>query len=633
MIGESFAALGNQFESLFQTIFGRDFDLAILFEAATNVLNVFINAIHDLRRIVENVIIAFQAVGTVIHAAFTGDWASVAGQGLKCVSEELYAARDAATATALQMDILYAKAAKSLDEIGSQTEVWNVLGRNATPSGVIAGNNFGAGVGKGLKVEKNVVAEFYQGLRDEIEKQSARLRLESLGASEGLINAILGSGEGWQKVFDKVLKQGVASLKQAQKLFNQTGAGIKEIEAQAQKLREAEIERAKQMSKAEPDMKEYWEAYIGYLEEGIEKQKALEMAQASFDNLMAEAAAKRAAENRKLREEFRKSVQEAFEAFDTAGAVAELGEFQSAARDLREELTDLVDQGLKKDGIGVFSKRQQKQLSEIIDQVGDSLEQIGKARDKIASEISAAQDSLAQQQESKKSLFQSIIDSLFGGVNIAQIGGKSQTIIKSLQRTLQQTTQFSKQLTDLRGLGLSEQLIQQIIGEGAQIGGQTAKALIQGGPKAIEEINKLYDQIGDVAEEIGSDAADAMFDAGIDTTNALIEGLLSQQEQLVAVAEQLADTFESAFSMRLNKRTLPIFFENIRAILDGLGEVPSTATTAASINSASMGRGGSAVYNISINPGLVSDPAGLGREVVTAIQRYENTSGQVFARA
>ena len=416
-------------------------------------------------------------------------------------------------------------------------------------------------------------------------------------------------------------------------MFNQTAAGIKEIEAQAQKLREAEIERAKQMSKAEPDMKEYWEAYIGYLEEGIEKQKALEMAQVSFDNLMAEAAAKRAAENRKLREEFRKSVQEAFEAFDTAGAVAELGEFQSAARDLREELTDLVDQGLKKDGIGVFSKRQQKQLSEIIDQVGDSLEQIGKARDKIASEISAAQDSLAQQQESKKSLFQSIIDSLFGGVNIAQIGGKSQTIIKSLQRTLQQTTQFSKQLTDLRGLGLSEQLIQQIIGEGAQIGGQTAKALIQGGPKAIEEINKLYDQIGDVAEEIGSDAADAMFDAGIDTTNALIEGLLSQQEQLVAVAEQLADTFESAFSMRLNKRTLPIFFENIRAILDGLGEVPSTATTAASINSASMGRGGSAVYNISINPGLVSDPAGLGREVVTAIQRYENTSGQVFARA
>lgn len=635
VIGESVMALGNAFDSLFETIFGRDFNIAAVFDGVRAAIDLVLRALNDIVLIIENIIIGAQAIGQWFGALLSGDWATVA-KGVDGVARELYATRDAALAAANAMDVLYYKARESLrpENLGDQTEIWDKLAERATTTGTTAGQQFSQSFGKGAATKaKDAVADFWSNLTDEVAKQSARIRLEGMGASEGLISAILGSGEDWKKVFNAVLKDGAKSLEKAQSLFNKTADGLKDIEKQAEKLRQAEIDRAKQMARAEPDMKSYWEAYIGYLQEGIDKQQALAMAQADFDNAMAEMAAQRAAENRRLREEFRKSVQEAFAAFDATGAVEQMGEFESAAKDLREELTNLVEEGLKKDGIGLFSRGQQKQLNQIINQIGDSLEQIGNARDKIVSEIEAAQESLAQQQQSKKSLFQSIVDSLFGNVNIAQIGGKSTTIIKSLKRTLEQTTQFSKQLGDLRELGLSEQLIQQIIGQGAQIGGQTAKALVQGGPKAIEEINRLYDEIGNVAEQIGSDAADAMFDAGIDTTNSLIDGLLSQQEQLAMVAEQLADVFETAFSTRFNRRTLPLFFENIQNILNGLGDAPATTAAAASINSASVGRAGSPVYNISINPGLVSDPAALGREVVTAIQRYESTSGRVFARA
>ena len=74
-----------------------------------------------------------------------------------------------------------------------------------------------------------------------------------------------------------------------------------------------------------------------------------------------------------------------------------------------------------------------------------------------------------------------------------------------------------------------------------------------------------------------------------------------------------------------------MFLGNLRNILAGVGGVTSVPTMAGSII------GGQPVatnnYTININPGVVSDPIALGREVVTAIQRYEQTNGRVFAKA
>ena len=45
------------------------------------------------------------------------------------------------------------------------------------------------------------------------------------------------------------------------------------------------------------------------------------------------------------------------------------------------------------------------------------------------------------------------------------------------------------------------------------------------------------------------------------------------------------------------------------------------------------GGGTGANITVNINPGVITDPVGLGREVVNAIQRYEQNNGRVFARA
>jgi hypothetical protein len=70
-LGESVAALGIQFESLFKTIFGKDVSIADFFEAAGVVIVAIINFLHDLNRVVENVIIFFQVLGESMYLLFT----------------------------------------------------------------------------------------------------------------------------------------------------------------------------------------------------------------------------------------------------------------------------------------------------------------------------------------------------------------------------------------------------------------------------------------------------------------------------------------------------------------------------------------------------------------------------------
>ena len=73
-LGESFVALGIQFESLMETIFGPDFNIGKIFEVGSYALGMFLDLIHDLLRFVQNAIILMQVLGEQMHALVTLDW-------------------------------------------------------------------------------------------------------------------------------------------------------------------------------------------------------------------------------------------------------------------------------------------------------------------------------------------------------------------------------------------------------------------------------------------------------------------------------------------------------------------------------------------------------------------------------
>jgi hypothetical protein len=564
------------------------------------------NGIHDLLYMIQSIIVEFQAWGTLIKAVLEQDW-DTAAKGIQGISKELHAAKDAAIGAAKEIAAAMAAAQGGIRAENQRFENFRPQIAGVTPPKTTSKTQTG-GTPKGQQ-KKVISAEkkFFQDLANERKKAEAATKLEQLGASEGLVNKVLGSGKDWQKVFKNVTKAGANSVQSAQGQFNKTQAGIKEIQKAADELAEKQRKAAEKAAEA--------------------AEKAAEEARKQ-----AEAIAELAKANERLREEFDKSAKSAFAAFKLTGITEDVGEFTTAVRRLNDELVRLIEDNQIDEGKGLFSKAAQETLIATVNEITDGLEIVAKARDAMVKEIDKGRDSLQEQQRGKASLFKSIVDSLFGNVNIAQIGGRATTIIRTLQRTLKQTTEFASQLENLRAMGLSETLVQQIIGSGAQIGGATAKALIKGGPEAIDQINGLYSQIGDVAGKIGSDTANLMFDAGIKTTEALLEGLLAEQEQLKQAAETLASAFNDAFMKELGQGQSSMFLGNLRQILAGVGGVSGVPATASAV-AMGMQSGPSATYNININPGVVSDPIALGREVVTAIQRYEQTNGKVWVRA
>jgi hypothetical protein len=77
-LGDSIFALGVRFESLLQTIFGKDFNIGIIFDIASEASRIFLTLLHDVILMIQNIITFFQLLGEQIGAFFnalaTGNW-------------------------------------------------------------------------------------------------------------------------------------------------------------------------------------------------------------------------------------------------------------------------------------------------------------------------------------------------------------------------------------------------------------------------------------------------------------------------------------------------------------------------------------------------------------------------------
>jgi DNA repair exonuclease SbcCD ATPase subunit len=184
------------------------------------------------------------------------------------------------------------------------------------------------GLDEGKSSGKNFVEDFFDGITDNVKKESSRIKLEAMGASEGLIEAILGAG-GWEQVYNKVIKGGIDGLKELQKEFSQTAAGIDEL---TEAIREAE--------KAQEALREAIEGAVNEQLEGLKKAAAT--AQQTYDSVKAAA------------DDFRRWSLENITTIQVLPDVEkELGSFESAIvstiANMQSELQSAVRSGLIQD--------------------------------------------------------------------------------------------------------------------------------------------------------------------------------------------------------------------------------------------------------------------------------------------
>lgn len=175
--------------------------------------------------------------------------------------------------------------------------------------------------------------------------------------------------------------------------------------------------------------------------------------------------------------------------------------------------------------------------------------------DKVTASLASAQDALDEVKQKFDSLKSSVSESITDFGKITKIGtyGTSPTVLlNQLQSDVTKSQAFTDQLTQLKNKGVSGDLIQQIAEAGLSGGGSaTATTLLQMTPEQIKQLNALQSQLTTTADKAGTVTADAMYGAGVQAAQGLVDGLKSQQKAIEAQMKTIADGLLNAIRAAL----------------------------------------------------------------------------------
>lgn len=190
-----------------------------------------------------------------------------------------------------------------------------------------------------------------------------------------------------------------------------------------------------------------------------------------------------------------------------------------------------------------------------LDSSGNALIANQRKLDGVNKALDGAKSKLDDLKGKFDSLKTSVSSSLVGFASITKIGKygtSANTLINQLKSDTTRTTEFAKQLEQLKAKGLNSQSISEIAQAGVTGGGMsTAQSLLNATPQQIAEINALEKQLKLSADKAGTVTADAMYGAGIRSAEGLVKGLTSQQDKIEAAMMKIATSMEAAIKKAL----------------------------------------------------------------------------------
>ena len=372
----------------------------------------------------------------------------------------------------------------------------------------------------------DAVADFYQKLGNEIQKQQAKLQLQQLGASEGLIQSILGSGEDWQRVFQDVVSRGIAGVADVQKLFRATAAGFDEA------MQQWEAEYGEPFRKFKEDALAARDALIEFTRE-IEILPSVaetlgQFERSAVDNLASiEEKLKDAFDNGQLLDgSYRNLLQYARDEFAVLRQIERQRDDIIGRRNAAEALINSVQSSIQSGArlVGILDKVETK--AEGVDVV------------EFARRTVAAGGDL---KEFRTALLYNFVEP------IEKAKSRADELVSGYRAVVDRTREFVENLKALRALGLDPMLFNQLVEAGVEAGGETAQALVDGGSDTINEINSLFKELDTLGAELGENTAQVMYGQGENFVNGIVEGLEAQAGELELSATSIAEAFTVAF--------------------------------------------------------------------------------------
>ena len=133
-------------------------------------------------------------------------------------------------------------------------------------------------------------------------------------------------------------------------------------------------------------------------------------------------------------------------------------------------------------------------------------------------------------------------------------------------------TKYNETLQKLKALGLDDATYRMLLEEGTD-GQAFAQALVDAGPDAIANINKLDGDIDGAASSLGDNAAINLYKAGEQAAKGLIAGLEAEKANLEKLMTDLANTMVKALKRKLKiKSPSEVFAEIGQQSMEGMAK-------------------------------------------------------------
>jgi len=177
---------------------------------------------------------------------------------------------------------------------------------------------------------------------------------------------------------------------------------------------------------------------------------------------------------------------------------------------------------------------------------------IARKRRKLAKELETARGALEDAIKLRDDLFDSVKSGAlsFGSALTVDTGDEPLTggvVVKHMQDRLAQVEKFRQDMAALLAQGLDKTTYLEMIEKGVEGAGAMAAVLVQD-PAAVTAIAGLSSQLQTAADGLAADASTSMYQAGVDTAQAVVDGLELDEAALQTKAQKIAEQIRKALA-------------------------------------------------------------------------------------
>lgn len=245
----------------------------------------------------------------------------------------------------------------------------------------------------------------------------------------------------------------------------------------------------------------------------------------------------------------------------TTKSVATATKDAAKAKKEADDAKKALDAAKKAEATNAIREKQQKVVLDFLDKNQKKQESIALAHEKNTAALESAQaayDEIANKFEtiansvskavadagSLATLWREIPESDFADARMPSIS----EMLSQRRDAVKAAQEFGQSILDLKQMGLNSTDLEDIIGMGADKGKQLADAIKKSGAAGISELNSTAESLAKQSEELGKIAGNALYKAGMDAGQKLIDGLKAKDVELTAQLDAIAARIQQLMS-------------------------------------------------------------------------------------